>query len=292
MSCRVRRSFTIPLSALMLLAALSSDIATAQASRPVNWVPRTYCGIYCMYAARALGKPLPIERLLRPEYVSSPQGSSARDLCRAAQENGLYAEPVEGLTTDSLRECPYPVILHVKASFRSISCDHWILYHGSVGGLARLFDPSGSFHVMEYSELLPRWDGKGILVSTGPIDSRSVLWRARWSMGTKVLGVGIVLGGLMYLRMVALRRHRLGGPRFPTVFLRISGSIVQFVAICGVAGACAWLYHRVGEAGFASHMTAIESIREANAAAFLPKVSVARSMVAGERCHLRGCRGT
>src|SRR5437588_640766 len=114
----MKRALVIFVIAASLLAstAAASDQPTTQPQPEQG----PYCGIYCVYAAaKYLGREIEFTSLARPDYVGSNEGSSATELKRAVEDHALHAEVLANLTTDALRQSPYPMILHVRRGLSS-----------------------------------------------------------------------------------------------------------------------------------------------------------------------------
>jgi len=80
------------------------------------------------------GQESNFQELVKPEYIGSRKGSSLAELRKAAEDNELYAVPVGKLTSQALRNCPHPVILHVKSDTTSREYDHYELFLGTKNG--------------------------------------------------------------------------------------------------------------------------------------------------------------
>src|SRR5437773_12006749 len=117
---------------VIFLVAASLLASTAAAGDQPATQPQPeqgpYCGIYCVYAAaKYFGRQIQFVSLARPEYVGSKEGSTATELKRAAEDHALHAEVLANLTTDALRQSPYPMVLHVRRGLSSEKYDHWLL---------------------------------------------------------------------------------------------------------------------------------------------------------------------
>jgi hypothetical protein len=73
-------------------------------------------------------KEIDFRKLLKPEYIGSREGSLLAELKKAAEDNGLYAQPMGKLTSRELRQCPHSVILHVKPDTMSREYSHYELF--------------------------------------------------------------------------------------------------------------------------------------------------------------------
>jgi ABC-type bacteriocin/lantibiotic exporter with double-glycine peptidase domain len=118
------------------------------------------------------GTDIAFSELIRPEYVDSRVGSRLGQLKRAAEDFGLHATPVGNLTIRTLRESPYPVILHVKKSEESDRFDHFEVFLGAKNDKAILYDPPTAPRLESFHVLASRWDRIGLAVSKDEIDTR------------------------------------------------------------------------------------------------------------------------
>jgi len=226
-----------------------------------------YCGIYCLYTTMKLAdKEVDFRKLVKPEYIGSRKGSSLAELKQAAEDNGLYALPMGKLTSQVLRSCPHPVILHVKPGTTSKIYDHYVLFLGTEHGRARLFDPPNSVRLVPFQELAPRWDGNGLIVSAEPIDLSSIFapTRKRFVMyATAVIAAIFALRGVKRLLPETMLSSR----------SKVFGlSIGQGAAFAIVALLCGMLYHFANDEGLLANANATSSIQQAHAANFIPKI--------------------
>jgi ABC-type bacteriocin/lantibiotic exporter with double-glycine peptidase domain len=138
-----------------------------------------YCGVICLArAASALGKQVDFADLLKPQYVGSTRGSSIGELARAAEDLGLYTEPMSRMTCGMLRQARCPVILHVKPALGAADYTHWVLFMGMEEGKARIYDQTKPVRLVQFEELAASWDGVALLVSTSPIGRSRMLLEA------------------------------------------------------------------------------------------------------------------
>ncbi len=170
------RCFSLLICIITLIAS-KTYVAKANEPKPTESLtskgksPGPYCGIYCLYTTIKLAeKEIDFRQLLKPEYIGSRKGSSLMELKKAAEDNGLYAQPMGKLTSQVLRSCPHPVILHVKPKTIYREYSHYELFLGTDNGKAILFDPPNPVRLVSFQELAPRWNGNGLIVSAEPID--------------------------------------------------------------------------------------------------------------------------
>jgi rhodanese-related sulfurtransferase/predicted double-glycine peptidase len=166
MSRTYRRSLLLCLTICFLspppIQAAENSSFTEQASGP-------YCGLYCVYSVlKSYGIPVDFERFLDPKYISSWEGTSMEQLKLLIEDHGAYALPMESLTISSLRACPHPVILHVRAPGPGMPYAHWVLFLGVEGDYAWIVDPPLKKQRLPLAELLAIWDSTGLIVSKEP----------------------------------------------------------------------------------------------------------------------------
>jgi rhodanese-related sulfurtransferase len=155
-----------------------------------------YCGVYCFYAAiKAQGREVKLENLIDERYISSPIGSSLRDLKAAADDYEMFALPMRGMTSNMLRDSEHPVILHVRTARRGSPFVHWILYLGTEDGRARIIDPPNAPETMSFAEVMSRWDGVGMVISDQEISTGKAA-RLGW-MDLGVFGMAATLTVLL-----------------------------------------------------------------------------------------------
>jgi rhodanese-related sulfurtransferase len=127
-----------------------------------------YCGLFCVHAAAAaMEKPVEFESIRKAEFLNAKPGSTTNDLVRALATAGLTGTPQNRITVHELRHTATPVILHARSP-GARNYYHWIVYLGrTADGHAAIFDPSGGRSEIAFAELMPVWDGYGIVVTDG-----------------------------------------------------------------------------------------------------------------------------
>jgi len=230
---------------------------------------RPYCGLYCLYAAMLLEeRPVEFVDLLKPEYLSRRNGSSLRELERAARDHGMHAVVVGQLTVDSLRDAPYPMVLHVKSDAESTDYDHYELFLGAEDGRARLLNPPKETRWVDYDELALRWSGNALVLSSEPIEMAAVVGRTR-----NRFAVYLLVGGLVVLG-VHQARKRWSRPTVTTTRGFVAVSMRHAVGVSLAATAVGLIYHSRGYAGLLAHPQATAAIQRAHYSAIVPKVSL------------------
>jgi rhodanese-related sulfurtransferase len=272
---------------LWLLAAMSTSLAAGgggevpdQTEVRSSRTARPYCGLYCLYAAlRLAGRDVEFTGLVRPEYVGSATGSSSAELEKAARDFGLYAARVESMSTRVLQSCRCPVVLHVKGDITSDSYDHYSLFLGMKNGRALVFDPPRPPRLTPLTELAPCWDGRGLILSTKPIEVRRIFAPARRRMLVCASVVAAAVWILHLLKRLSLARgNRLRLLR-PGRLSLAEGMLLGLAALLsGVA------YHGSQAQGLLVNAAGAAMIREAHLADFLHQVGGAkvRRLLAGD----------
>lgn len=173
------------------------------------------------------GYSKPFSTILDMKYLSSQEGSSLSDIQNAALDAGFHVLAVKGMSPKELRNSPYKVILHVKKDpYLSTTYNHYVLYLGEEDGLARLYDPPGTFHAIPYNGLLASWDGWALIVSADPI-STSEFTRLGMLDSVPLITVIVMAISIVLLRLVATR---LGGRTYRQQRLSIRSGVLVLIA--------------------------------------------------------------
>jgi len=229
-----------------------------------------YCGIYCLYAAaKTLGEDIDGLSLLDPNYVGSFNGSTLAELKKAALDHGLYAVAAKNLATRELRNCPYPVILHVKDDLSSSQYDHYILFLGYSEGLATVWDPPRAPEKVSLINIAIRWDGQGLIISDAPFDVGGLFSSARLQFAIYSVAVAVVILLIRWCRPLfrfsiqVRRKHS---------FLLISFYQAFFLIISALIVAAAFNYF--SNQGFGRNHQAVKAVLNAHVDSFLPKIGM------------------
>ncbi len=243
-----------------------------RAARKGRKVQHPHCGLYCVYTLVGLtGGQMDFSDLVKSEYLGQREGSSLWEVRKALLDHGLSAEPAARLTVGGLKKCPYRAILHVRAHPESPQYDHYELFLGVENGKARLFNPPQEPRLVEFKDLAPRWDGRAVVVSDGPVNIATVLApdRQRW-LTYAIVGV-LVLVVAHFARWLWLSTV----PSIPRRWaLWVSSG--QLAAIGLAALVCGTLCQFVSEAGLLSNASATQSLQRGYAGSFIPKVREGR----------------
>lgn len=229
-----------------------------------------YCGIHCLYSAsRLLGINVAFEDLFKPEYISSPEGSTFSDLVSAANRYDIYVEPIQKFTVYDLRHAKDIIILHVKFTSASKTFDHFSLFMGIDNGKAIIFDPPNKPSRVSFSELAPLWDGTGLIVSDVPIDLSAYVsssWKRYASYLLAIIIVVLVIRKVM--KYESLWFSNFGKRKRMLIVLK---EVVIICVVVFIAGAC---YHYFSEIGFLSNREGTKTVTKAHEGSFIPKVSL------------------
>jgi rhodanese-related sulfurtransferase len=232
-----------------------------------------YCGIYCLYGAmKYLGIDCDPNELIKPEYIGSKKGSSLAELKKCAVDNGLYATPVNRLSTKDLSRCRLPIIIHVKSSPTAQTYDHYELYLGTRQGKAAIYDPPRPIETVHLRTLAPKWDGSALLVSDKPIDLGAILGPARLRFALYAAITAVVVLAVRWGRRLFLRSHSALSRK--KMFLLSFGQCAILILISAVA---AFAYHSMNEEGLLAFGEATASIQQAHQANFIPKLSTIKA---------------
>lgn len=250
--------------------AVGTDVnqpGDANAAKVASYHP--YCGLYDIYAVMKLaGKEIDFRDLVKPEYISSQEGSTMKELKQAAEDHGLYVKPVGNLTSRDLRQSPYPIILYVKSSMDEKEYDHYELFLDTRNGKARLFNPPEPIKLVPFEELAPRWSGVGLIVSATPISSMRI-----FSASYTRLACYGAAGVLVILAIRRLRRRWSGSGAGDSVGRRILVCMVQCGCLCGIAYFGGLTYHFAHSHGLLARAEATGAVVKRYEGSFIPKVS-------------------
>lgn len=238
-----------------ILACLAPACSAAGESQPAS-----YCGIRCVArAAQGFGISITFADLVRPEYLSDRSGSTADDLVRALADKGLQASVRQELTCFVLQCLDGPAILHVKKRPGAPTFDHWVLFAGTDGGKAKVFDGDGPAQYVEFGALGESWDGVAVLIDSSP--SRIV---GSWLAGYLLVGglFATLLAGI-HCGMRKLAPTTVSAAPWARLGLEGLGLILVTLG----ALSAVWL---LSPDGFLNDPGAIEAVQAKHLASFLP----------------------
>jgi len=261
------------MAALLGRAANASDDGEAASSQPLSVKRKAnhpYCGLYCLYSVMKMdGRNINFADLVKPEYISSRKGSSLAELKKAAEDNGFYAQPATRLNKFILSRLKLPVILHVKPNVGEKDYSHFELFLGIDRGKVRLFDPPEPPRNVAFRQLLPRWDGTGLIVSAEPIELEKVFA----GVHRRIISYGVgVTAVVLLLRRV--EKWVFSAKKNVCRLRVIKLSATQFAALGIAALSTGIAYHLADECGFLVHPSAVDSIRQSHSANFIPKIDM------------------
>jgi len=251
------------------LAWAGADIREAEKPSAPTPPPRmvAYCGVQSLYRAlRGLGKEIDYADLVKPEYISSRKGSSNADLKKAAEDFGATAEPMNRMTCAMLRQVDCPVILHVRFDLESNEYNHWVLFMGTEGGKAKIYDRYLPAAEIGFDELAARWDGSGLLISDSPI-KKTGIWLAGVCPFLLYAGLAAFAVGVL-VRIERRWRQTEAKASWTGAAL----SLGQAAGLVVIALGAAIAYRATSAEGYLSSRDAITAIQDSNFGSFLPKV--------------------
>lgn len=212
--------FLAPLVLIPAFVTVFSASSIAQTSAPATTPDRgerenvlfeggrPYCGVYCVYASsRMLGRSLQLKDLVQPKYIGSSEGSSTESLQRAAEDLGLHTAVVTNATFSLVANAETPVILHVLSDSATGRYDHWVTLLKGSRTVARIFDPPTNFVTIPTGELIERWDGNALLLSTEPIPVGKLVLKGALSIAAVVVALlltAFAAGWYLRRRVVAI----------------------------------------------------------------------------------------
>lgn len=230
-----------------------------------------YCGIYSLVAClNVYGITPNIEALLVPEYVGSFQGSSDKELIKAAEAQGLYGKTYSNLTWHELYKSESPMILHFRSSFSDQKYNHWVAYFGVDHGKARVIDVPHELTTVSFAELMAKWDGTAIVISDKPIDSQMTYVSA-----FNYLGLVSALLGSMFLIQLLFWDKTKEAFAAPNRFERLKRGIFQASFLLGTIFVMAVFYHACSSTGLLRNPTAVAEVTRRYYSVDIPEISLA-----------------
>jgi rhodanese-related sulfurtransferase len=157
------------------------------------------CGVYSMaFCAAKMGVEMPLGLLVsNSKYMSQPNGSSARDLLKLAEDYQISAQFVSNASMEMLRHHAGPSILHFRDPFNKSG--HWAVCTGfDSAGLPMIVDLPDEEITMDQASLLMYWDMQCILVRKSP-GNMFTLIIARVNQLWLVIGI---VAGLFLMQVV------------------------------------------------------------------------------------------
>jgi len=130
-----------------------------------------YCGLYCTYGIfKFFDIEIDFKELMRPEYLSSDQGSSLPELEKAFKNRGLHTFKFQRLSTIDMENMTCPAILNVRGKATSNKYDHYVLFLGMLDGKAIIVDAPQKPQYMPLEEIAAFWNGRGMAISKNTIE--------------------------------------------------------------------------------------------------------------------------
>ncbi len=229
-----------------------------------------HCGLYCIFLVMtATGQERAFSDLVRPEYLDAPNGSTLSGLKKAAEDGGLHAEIVCAVSPRVLRMYPHSMILHVKGTPTSRSYDHYLLLLGVDGPRAWVLDPPGPVRSISMAELAARWDRKGLVLSSQPIESTGLIWRERARLS--LIAGAVVLVLLLANRLAPRVRW---SEMIPAASGRLAGSALQAAGLLLTSLLIGLAFHAVTQGGFLAYPDGMTATQQAHASDFIPRIEL------------------
>lgn len=229
------------------------DIDPPTDSVACSALDEAFCGLYCLYAAGQLAESeFAFKSLLRPEYIGAVEGSSIAELERAAQDQGLYSAPFDHASVSDLERTSDPIVLYVKSKPTDPSPNHFVLFLAAKTDGAMIFEPpsEGVLPVVRevpYYELASIWNGKGLSLSTEPIQELNLLVTARRRLLFAVVGILVAMGAVKFVVAKWKRGAKLRTARQLMVL-----SAGQAAAMISVAASLSFVFRTNARGGFFS----------------------------------------
>ncbi|MDR1493752.1 MAG: hypothetical protein LBT05_13675 [Planctomycetaceae bacterium] len=250
-----------------LFAAEEIDIQNGDSSLPqlkTQRVSGPYCGIYSLYfSLDSIGLITRLEDYMKPEYVGSHKGSSAKELIAAAEHFGAHAEIFSHLTYHELKRINQPILLHIRSHWADGGYNHWVAFLGFDGSRVRILDPLQNISA---AELLANWDGTGIVVSQKPVQN-TFIWEARRDL--------LILIVTLFAIAFILHRFFEKTQNMPeNIQIKTKRLIFQTAALVLLACVLGIGYHTVSHIGFLQNPTALAEVTRRYYFADIPEISL------------------
>jgi rhodanese-related sulfurtransferase len=227
-----------------------------------------YCGVHSLYVCLdVFGKKVDIRSLLAPQYISSNRGSTAEDITNAAREYGIHSQCYGNMTWHQLLTIREPMILHFRGSGDS-SFNHWVACLGVEDKCFRIVDVPHEMEYLTSAELLARWDGIAVVLSSNPITGKYV-WQS-W-IGYFVLTFCIFCSVFIYKNVIMSNNSKItASANYRVYFQRF---LMQASLMLVVSVLIALFVHSVGEIGFLRNPSAVADVTRRYYAVDVPEVT-------------------
>jgi len=243
--------------------SLSPDLRNIEVSGP-------YCGIYSLVAILdTFGIYTDLAELLAPEFVGSFQGSSNKELEKAAEKYGLHGKTYSGLTWQELKSAKSPMILHFRSTYADSQFNHWVAYLGVDGGKARIIDLPHRLTTIPFAELLAKWDGTAIEISQEPI--KGDILAASYS--NYLSTVALILGILLALKISFWNPQKEAFTE-PTLIQKCKLGTIQSAVLLGLLFVLGILYHALSPVGFLKNPSAVAEVTRRYYSVDIPEIDI------------------
>jgi hypothetical protein len=130
--------------------------------------PGVQCGLYALFAAsNSLGSQIPLGEALSGKSFQNKNGLSAADIAGIARRFGLQSCVYFNLAPATLTAAKGPVILLLDDSAGADGANHWVTFMGMRGDRVSIYDSISGSQEIPMAELVSRWNGTGVEISTG-----------------------------------------------------------------------------------------------------------------------------
>lgn len=172
-----------------------------------------HCGVYAAAAvAEKLGKKIDLAESICDEYISRRSGSSAQDLVRFFESNGLHAYIISGAGPGLLKKIHQSgamAILHQSASYKAEGSEHWIAFFGLDHENATILDLPRRPETISIAELQSGWNGNAVVVSQKPVSLLNRVFQRMEPVPFLIVGVFVFVVAVL-VRSVSRIRNSTG----------------------------------------------------------------------------------
>jgi len=134
----------------------------------------TDCGLYALLAAsNSIGDDISYKELFSPartHQFKDKTGISAKNLTRLANQSGIFAKEMNGLSVQDLAFATTPILILLDSG--TGSSKHWIAVLGIDNSCSKalIYDSLDSEQHRSLSEIALNWNGKAVLVGRSDTD--------------------------------------------------------------------------------------------------------------------------
>lgn len=253
------------------------DMTSAPAIRESLRLNEPYCGLLCVYMAanhyriKSQAPEMPLSDILRGEYLPGRYAPAFPGICEAAQKVGMQATSLKNVTRSFLEQASVCVILKVKPNLYEPDFSHYVLFTGSAGGFAKVYDPYHSYAELPWEILLSRMNGDGLLLaSKGNSGPGFMAFAGNYILA--FIGALLVIWGLRKYFGVAAKTQK----KSSLIYAYCRTAVCQASIIVLVSIGAMLLRHSLSASGILHSPAIVASLREEYSANYLPKIKRAR----------------